>query len=124
MSHRLVALGAATAAIAVVSLAPVPVARISPVRFVGHAEASGEGAQAPTAAKAKAPANTAAAKPYTAPRTPWGDPDLQGIWNNATSTPLQRPERFGDKSVLAEEDRKSTRLNSSHGTLSRMPSSA
>ena len=26
-----------------------------------------------------------------APRTPWGDPDLQGQWNSQTSTPLQRP---------------------------------
>ena len=25
----------------------------------------------------------------TVPRTPWGDPDLQGIWNNATTTPLR-----------------------------------
>ena len=25
------------------------------------------------------------------PRTPWGDPDLQGLWTNATLTPLQRP---------------------------------
>ena len=24
-------------------------------------------------------------------KTPWGDPDLQGVWNDATSTPLQRP---------------------------------
>ena len=89
MSHRLVALGAVTAAIAVVSLARVPVAAQ---------------AQAPAAAKARTPANTAAAKPYTVPHTPWGDPDLQGIWNNATSTPLQRPERFGDKTVLEEEE--------------------
>jgi hypothetical protein len=72
--------------------------------------ASGQGAQAPTAAaKAKAPAKTtaesrAAAKPYAVPHTSWGDPDLQGIWNNATSTPLQRPERFGDKAVLAEDE--------------------
>ena len=24
------------------------------------------------------------------PRTPWGHPDLQGIWNNSTTTPLER----------------------------------
>jgi hypothetical protein len=28
---------------------------------------------------------------YTAPRTAWGDPDLQGQWNSQTSTPLERP---------------------------------
>jgi hypothetical protein len=28
---------------------------------------------------------------YVAPRTPWGDPDLQGQWNSQTATPLERP---------------------------------
>ena len=40
----------------------------------------------------------------TAPRTPWGDPDLQGIWNNATLTPLERPEALADKAFLTEEE--------------------
>src|SRR5215471_12151106 len=31
------------------------------------------------------------AKAWTAPRTPDGKPDLQGVWNSATLTPLQRP---------------------------------
>ncbi len=30
-------------------------------------------------------------------RTPWGDPDLQGTWSNATLTPLQRPAEFKNK---------------------------
>ena len=30
-----------------------------------------------------------------APRMPWGDPDLQGAWSNATLTPLQRPADLG-----------------------------
>src|SRR3954453_17730988 len=37
-------------------------------------------------------------------RTPWGDPDLQGVWNDATSTPLQRPGDVGAKQVLNEEE--------------------
>jgi len=41
-------------------------------------------------------------KPYSAPKTPWGDPDLQGVWNDATSTPLQRPN--GTKDVLSDEE--------------------
>src|SRR6266550_4256885 len=45
-------------------------------------------AQAPKAAQAK-PA--AANKNWTPPKTPWGEPDLQGVWNDATSTPLERP---------------------------------
>ena len=28
---------------------------------------------------------------WAAPRTVWGDPDLQGVWNNNTVVPLQRP---------------------------------
>ena len=35
-------------------------------------------------------------------RTPWGDPDLQGVWNDATSTPLQRPN--GAKDALSDEE--------------------
>jgi hypothetical protein len=31
-----------------------------------------------------------AASGWTAPKTPWGHPDLQGIWNNSTTTPLER----------------------------------
>jgi len=40
----------------------------------------------------------------TAPRTPWGDPDLQGVWDYRTITPLQRPERLGDREFLTEEE--------------------
>jgi hypothetical protein len=46
----------------------------------------------------------AASKPWTAPKTPWGDPDLQGVWNDATSTPLERPNGLAGKSVLADEE--------------------
>ena len=35
-----------------------------------------------------------------APRTPWGAPDLQGIWDNRTITPLERPRQFADKATL------------------------
>ena len=47
---------------------------------------------------------TARGKTWTPPRTPWGDPDLQGIWNDATITPFQRSAgRFGEKDILDEE---------------------
>src|SRR5262245_11180328 len=45
-----------------------------------------------------------APKRYSPPRTPWGDPDLQGVWNDATSTPLQRPGTVGGKEVLTDEE--------------------
>ena len=37
---------------------------------------------------------------YQAPRTPWGDLDLQGMWDFRTLTPMERPPAFGDKAVL------------------------
>ena len=37
---------------------------------------------------------------WSAPRTPWGAPDLQGIWTNATLTPMERPATLGDTAVL------------------------
>ena len=41
---------------------------------------------------------------YEPPRTSWGQPDLQGIWNNVTATPLQRPAEFKDKAFLTKEE--------------------
>ena len=38
------------------------------------------------------------------PRTPWGDPDLQGVWNNNTVVPLERPEALADKERLTDEE--------------------
>jgi hypothetical protein len=38
------------------------------------------------------------------PRTIDGHPDLQGVWENNTITPVERPEVFGDKEVLTDED--------------------
>jgi hypothetical protein len=46
----------------------------------------------------KSPASTVVRK------TPWGDPDLQGVWNDATSTPLQRPGTVGEKGILTDEE--------------------
>ncbi|MXY17529.1 MAG: hypothetical protein F4Y57_11180 [Acidobacteria bacterium] len=39
-----------------------------------------------------------------APRTPWGHPDLQGMWDHRTITPLERPEELGDREFLTEEE--------------------
>jgi hypothetical protein len=48
----------------------------------------------------------AAQKPYSAPRTPWGHPDLQGTWttDDARSVPLQRAPDFGDRRFLTEQE--------------------
>ena len=37
-------------------------------------------------------------------RTEWGDPDLQGIWSNATLTPLERPDQIAEQEFLTEAE--------------------
>ncbi|MBV8730566.1 MAG: hypothetical protein JO336_12240 [Acidobacteriia bacterium] len=48
----------------------------------------------------------AANKNYTPPKTPWGEPDLQGIWplNHLISTPFQRPEKYGERRYMTDEE--------------------
>jgi hypothetical protein len=41
---------------------------------------------------------------YEIPRTIDGHPDLQGVWENNTITPIERPEVFGDKEYLTDQD--------------------
>jgi hypothetical protein len=38
-------------------------------------------------------------------RTAWGDPDIQGLWTNTTTTPLERLPEAGEKTVLTEDER-------------------
>jgi hypothetical protein len=40
------------------------------------------------------------------PKTPWGDPDLQGVWpgTDMVGTPLERPKNFGTRAVLTEQE--------------------
>src|SRR4029079_16247795 len=47
-----------------------------------------------------------AQKPYSAPRTPWGHPDLQGVWttDDVRSVPLQRAPEFGDRRLLTDQE--------------------
>ena len=43
---------------------------------------------------------------WTPPRTPWGDPDLQGVWtsNTVTGVPLERAAEFGERLFLTDEE--------------------
>ena len=43
---------------------------------------------------------------YSAPRTPWGHPDLQGVWtsDDARTVPLQRPAELGERRTLTDEE--------------------
>ena len=46
----------------------------------------------------------ASAQTGDAPRTPWGKPDLGGVWDFATLTPMERPAEYAGKERLTEED--------------------
>jgi hypothetical protein len=41
---------------------------------------------------------------YKPPRTPWGDPDLQGIWPGNMGVPMQRPVAQGERATLTDEE--------------------
>ena len=56
------------------------------------------------AAPAAAQTELQAPADWTTPRTAWGDPDLQAIWNNATITPLERPAQLADKAFLTADE--------------------
>jgi hypothetical protein len=62
------------------------------------------GAQQPAAPRGATPA--APARPYVPPKTPWGDPDIQGGWTNVNENgiPLQRPDALTGKSVDELDD--------------------
>jgi hypothetical protein len=44
------------------------------------------------------------ARKWVPPRTPDGQPDLEGVWAIATLTPLERPDEFADKEFLTEQE--------------------
>ena len=52
----------------------------------------------------------ATADDYVVPRTEWDRPDLQGVWNFNSSTPMQRPERFGAQEFLTREEVEQDRI--------------
>ena len=101
MSNRLLWSAAAALAIGALALAnsrpPKPAVVLAP----GVPAADAAAAEAPGPRAAQAPA---ASPGWTAPRTPWGEPDLQGIWTNATLTPIERPDTLAGKTVLTAEE--------------------
>jgi hypothetical protein len=44
------------------------------------------------------------AKPYTTPKTPWGEPDLQGTFSNRTITPFERPANVNGREFFTPEE--------------------
>jgi len=68
----------------------------------------------PPDAKPPTPFETpGAVKGYQTPKTPWGDPDLQGIWPGIelVGVPLARPANFGTRNWLTEEEFKQREAN-------------
>ncbi len=58
----------------------------------------------PIAATALAVALGTGVSAQDAPRTSWGDPDLQGIWVGSTLTPLERPSEYEGRAFLTREE--------------------
>jgi len=50
--------------------------------------------------------NGATSVSYEAPRTPWGDPDLQGTWtsDDMRGVPTVRPQQFGNRLYLTDQE--------------------
>ena len=44
------------------------------------------------------------AKPYATPKTPWGEPDLQGTFSNRTITPFERPANVNGREFFTPEE--------------------
>src|SRR5881409_1395882 len=84
MRRRLLQLIGVAAGIAVV----IVLLRVAAIPLAGQTPAGG------TEAKAGPP-----------PKTPWGEPDLQGIWTNNYETPLQRPAKYANREFFTEEER-------------------
>ena len=90
----LISAGSAAVVITVASLSSESVAGQTPAQSPPAAGAGQGGAQG----------STTAAKSWTPTRTSWGHPDLQGIWSNATTTPMERPAELSGKQVLSDEE--------------------
>jgi hypothetical protein len=66
--------------------------------FIGIAIATNGATQSSTSAQPAAPSSWKQAS------TPWGDPDLQGVWRYEAAIPLERPARFEGRASLTDEE--------------------
>ena len=68
-----------------VSLTAVAIVALAPVAVAGQTQSTPSDAMPP-------------------PQTAWGQPDLQGVWDFRTITPLERPENLGNQAFLTAEE--------------------
>ena len=59
----------------------------------------------PTATAGTTATSGTAAATGPAAETPWGEPDLQGIWTDVYQTPLQRSPKYAGKESFTDEER-------------------
>jgi hypothetical protein len=79
---------------------------ITSALLLAAAFTSGVDACGQTLSSAPVAQTASAAEAWTPSKTPWGDPDLQGIYtsDDFIDTPLERPARFGDRLYFTEEE--------------------
>jgi hypothetical protein len=58
----------------------------------------------PVRLAAQAAKSASAGKNWTPPRTPDGQPDLEGVWNSALLTPFERPKEFAGKEFFTPQE--------------------
>ncbi|MBI4521882.1 MAG: hypothetical protein HY701_13675 [Gemmatimonadetes bacterium] len=81
--------------------------RLATLRWTALLAIVGLAAAVPAAAQVPAAEQVAPATPgYTAPRTPWGDPDLTGIWPSIdmVRVPVQRAPQYGTRLFMTAEE--------------------
>ncbi len=69
--------------------------------------------QTSVAAKPAAKASAKSEAQPATPKTPWGDPDLQGTWtsDDTWGVPFERPKNFGTRATLTEDELKAREKN-------------
>jgi len=96
MTNRVLALGCMAAVAGAVLVATIPVA----------GQTAGASPKPAAAAPAKPLSMRYAEPAKSAPKTAWGEPDIQGVWTSdaALGIPRERPEKFGTRDLLTDEE--------------------
>ena len=78
-------------------------------------------AQAPSGGAQKAADKTSSPKAWIPARTPDGQPDLQGVWINATLTPFERPAELAGKATITAQEAAELERRASANSVDRPP---